>query len=555
MDDDKIKEFCNITGAGAQVAEQLLQVCNGNLEMAINMHMEGVDVSAGASSSGGAGASTAEGQARSSSSGTQAGGRGRGGGGRGGESADVNVESFDADEEDGVRAPIPQRQDRMISPGYEGYALTRANPSRARIRSVFDGFRNFGSEQQRGSNGASSSNGGSSSTSRGKKRTLEELFKPPLDIMFKGDLQDARDSASAAKKWLLINIQDAGEFQCQVLNRDVWSNKAVKTVISEHFLFWQQYKESDEAQRFLTFYPNAGSEWPYVVVLDPRTGEKLVTWEKFDANSFCDLVTSFLKHQTDFNGGPPSPKRPKSAEPSGERSNGSGGSGGGGGGDGVSSADGGIIDADEDDQLAAAIKASLAESEAAKSHTNRGKPSTDDNDDDEVYSDLEFTDDENSRDANSVGPSTPRKAPAAADCVRPSSSANTAPTSAAQGRDETDPSGEKTKAVARPESGGGRLEASGEDSSSSWEEHLGDPSDPKSSIMIRFPDGQREAKNIPSSSTFMAITKYVTSRGFALDSHEIVTNFPRRILTDMDETKTLKDLGLFPQETVFVQKR
>ena len=41
MDDEKIKEFCNITGAGAQVAQQLLQVCNGNLEMAINMHMEG----------------------------------------------------------------------------------------------------------------------------------------------------------------------------------------------------------------------------------------------------------------------------------------------------------------------------------------------------------------------------------------------------------------------------------------------------------------------------------------------------------------------------------
>merc|ERR1712029_1279475 len=75
----------------------------------------------------------------------------------------------------------------------------------------------------------------------------------------------------------------------------------------------------------------------------------------------------------------------------------------------------------------------------------------------------------------------------------------------------------------------------------SWEDFLGDPNDPKSSIMIRFPDGQREAKNIPSSSTFMAITKYVTSRRFALDSHEIVTNFPRRILTDMDETKTLKD--------------
>ena len=36
----------------------------------------------------------------------------------------------------------------MIGPGYEGYAMTRQNPNRARIRSVFDGFRNFGSEQQ-----------------------------------------------------------------------------------------------------------------------------------------------------------------------------------------------------------------------------------------------------------------------------------------------------------------------------------------------------------------------------------------------------------------------
>ena len=75
--------------------------------------------------------------------------------------------------------------------------------------------------------------------SQGKKRTLEELFKPPLDIMFKGDWQSARDAATAAKKWLLVNIQDAGEFLCQTLNRDVWSNDAVKTIIREHFLFWQ----------------------------------------------------------------------------------------------------------------------------------------------------------------------------------------------------------------------------------------------------------------------------------------------------------------------------
>ena len=77
---------------------------------------------------------------------------------------------------------------------------------------------------------------GEADSRRGKKRTLEDLFKPPIDIIFKGDLQTARDSATSAKKWLLVNIQDASEFQCQVLNRDVWSNEAVKTIL-RHNLF------------------------------------------------------------------------------------------------------------------------------------------------------------------------------------------------------------------------------------------------------------------------------------------------------------------------------
>ena len=70
----------------------------------------------------------------------------------------------------------------------------------------------------------------------------------------------------------------------------------------EHFIFWQQYKETEEAQRYLTFYQTKKakngqktvSEWPYVAILDPRTGELIVTWQKLDAATFCDLVTEFL---------------------------------------------------------------------------------------------------------------------------------------------------------------------------------------------------------------------------------------------------------------------
>ena len=46
-----------------------------------------------------------------------------------------------------MRAPIPQKQETLISAGYEGYPMNnRQNYRKARIRTVFDGFRNFGNE-------------------------------------------------------------------------------------------------------------------------------------------------------------------------------------------------------------------------------------------------------------------------------------------------------------------------------------------------------------------------------------------------------------------------
>ena len=243
------------------------------------------------------------------------------------------------EDEDGVRAPIPQKQETLVGAGYEGYELNVRrgnNPHRARVRTVFDGFRNFGAE------GASSSSGGANppGVSAGKKRSLEELFKPPVDVTFKGDWQAARDAAEASKKWLLVNVQDSREFACQTLNRDVWSSEAVKTILREHFIFWQQYQESEEAQRYMTFYPVTA--WPHVAVVDPRTGEQIVRWDKVeDPSCFCDLVAEFLSHNGSLDkeeapGRPPAAKKSKKGE---------------------------ILDAGEDEQLAAAIRASLAENQ------------------------------------------------------------------------------------------------------------------------------------------------------------------------------------------------
>ena len=53
----------------------------------------------------------------------------------------------------------------------------------------------------------------------------------------------------------------------------------------------------------------------------------------------------------------------------------------------------------------------------------------------------------------------------------------------------------------------------------------------------------------------LRFVSFLVSEGFPLDSHEIVTNYPRRILTDMDTSQTLKEMGLFPKEMVIVQQK
>jgi len=501
--DSKIEEFVAITGASREIAKSLLTVCNDNLEMAINMQMEGVQVEKDPEPLA---SNNLEHQPGTSSAASSS---------RRQPAPRVVEEEYD---EDGVRAPIPQKQETLIQPGFEGYAMNRSASNRgsrtSRVRSVFDGFRNFSNEARSYENGAAGGQGGAASR-RGKKRTLEELFKPPIDIIFKGDLQTARDSATSAKKWLLVNIQDACEFQCQVLNRDVWSNEAVKTILREHFIFWQQYKENEEAQRYVTFYPV--SEWPYVAILDPRTGELMVTWQKLDAATFCDLVTEFLSLHPNLE-----PSEEKDASDKNNDENADKNKNNGSMAKRRKSADANcILDADEDDQMAAAIAASLKETTQSTSKVLGTNSDSDD-------SDSEFFEESFSAENSSSAPTLP------------SFSSKNYAKLVESAKTETNTKVESEKS---------------DTASSNWEIYLGSKEDPLSSIMIRFPDGNRVTKEIPCSSQFLAIVEYVKSEGFDLDKHEIVTNFPRRILTDVDTKQTLKELGLFPKEMVIVQQK
>lgn len=127
------------------------------------------------------------------------------------------------------------------------------------------------------------------------QRRLANLFRPPFDIMSKIDLDTAKIEGRKEKKWILINLQDAMEFQCQVLNRDFWSSTKVKSIVKENFIFLQFHHDSPNGINYLNFYSTDGL--PHISIIDPMTGERVYKWEDGkvpEVNKWVSDVEEFL---------------------------------------------------------------------------------------------------------------------------------------------------------------------------------------------------------------------------------------------------------------------
>lgn len=540
-----------------------MEACGGDLQLAINMHIEGATAA-------------------------------------------------DANTIDSVRAPIPQTQEVLVE-DTPAYGTFRGR--KRKNRSVFDGFRDFQEEARQQEEEIIA--GTSGSRAARKTRTLQDLFRPPVDITYKGNLANARETGIAQGKWLMVNIQNVQEFPCQALNRDIWSNSAVKALIKDNFIFWQVYHDSEEGQRYSQFYKV--DQWPYVAVLDPQTGEKMIAWNKIEPFTFCDLLAEFLVQNPTMNC--LSPNQP------------------------VLRKEESVIDASEDEQLQAAITASLTE----VSHNTRARDS-----DITSESELEtFTDSEDdsqasprrrhqrsgSADSKTRSPrlSSPSKQTSPTRnsgdessnsglevdslkgkrkrCISPlacssadyvESPRKTRKCSPLTNREtdsrvtkisspqKTSPcrklSPMKTTSPLKSESihndihpavlenirrhsvseDDGELADTTADSSESFMEdqsfdtfidnrdyksHLGPETDEKTTLMLRLPDGTSEKLCIAFSSKLLALVLFAGSKGFSNERYEMIAQFPRRQLSQLDYDKTLRDIGFHAQEMIFVQAR
>uniref|UniRef100_H2YPX6 UBX domain-containing protein n=1 Tax=Ciona savignyi TaxID=51511 RepID=H2YPX6_CIOSA len=462
VDKKLVKEFISITGNDESTANHLLEACSNNLELAVSNFLD-------------------ENSAKHS---TENG---------------VSSES-----KDNVRAPIPQTRGVLVE---EAPTATWNAAPRRRQHSVFDGFRNFKAEE--------------GSTDRKVKR-LEDLFRPPLDIMHRGSFESAREEGRKMKKWLLVNIQNAKEFSCQVLNRDVWSVPTVKSLLKENFIFWQVYSDSSEGERFMTFY--SIESWPHVSILDPRTGGRMGTLSDITKDSVISEVTTFLEDHGTLDPDEPPAKKSKRD----------------------------ILDASEDSQLAAAIAASLRENLSKKTSDSESDfPPASSSSEDEVREPKP----QPSRkvEPEEAKPTRKRLVKIFPKRKKKISSDNCSETIG----NGTNNSSNNTPLCSSPptphhpplESGSLIVGCNGVSGATSNGGGM------NCKLRLRFPNGKRDVITMKSTDTLQDLGRFIASKDFDLKFYEFLTNFPRKKLSSMKETVTLSEAGLCPQETIFIQEK
>jgi len=110
---------------------------------------------------------------------------------------------------------------------------------------------------------------------------------------------EAKDMGKEEEKWIIVNVQDSSIFDCQMLNRDIWKHEGIKETIRENFIFMQYEKNDPAGNQYIRFYFPRSDDmdaYPYIAIIDPRTGEQVKTW----SGPPCPKPYDFMMQLHDF---------------------------------------------------------------------------------------------------------------------------------------------------------------------------------------------------------------------------------------------------------------
>ncbi|KAM0874463.1 hypothetical protein ACQ4PT_037410 [Festuca glaucescens] len=206
-------------------------------------------------------------------------------------------------EKETVRAPIPARSDTL-------YGAISSSASRQPPAAKPTGWESehgnlvAADRRRRRDEGASADNADDATAPAAKKKTLAELFRPPLDLTYKGGFHEAKSHAAEMSRWLLVNVQATGEFASHQQNRDVWANDLVVQAVRDHFVLWQvgvhDKRADDEGGKVSCYYKLAQDKMPVVLVVDPVNGQMMQKLRAAtDPNDILVMAESFTETKPD----------------------------------------------------------------------------------------------------------------------------------------------------------------------------------------------------------------------------------------------------------------
>lgn len=236
-DAESIQTLVEVTGLDLAVAQRVYEVCNSNLEQAINFHLEGNVLDEPAN------------EVPPTS-----------------EQADLPAAAVPYFNDEGVREPIPVKREQLVGTDEDIFRSRIRRPlshnvcplrnfqlegelQEAQLSDAFGGSR-AGSMVAAAIGRSSRSQMGNSSLRNAKRPRLGDLFRPPVDINYVGTLHGVKESGKVQDRWIIVNLQDNVQFASQVMNRDIWSDTALKAFIKKYFLFWQVAIDTSEGARF-----------------------------------------------------------------------------------------------------------------------------------------------------------------------------------------------------------------------------------------------------------------------------------------------------------------
>ncbi|XP_033103546.1 FAS-associated factor 1-like [Anneissia japonica] len=87
------------------------------------------------------------------------------------------------------------------------------------------------------------------------------------------------------------------------------------------------------------------------------------------------------------------------------------------------------------------------------------------------------------------------------------------------------------------------------------EEPPAEVKDGVSTLRMRLPDGEMLVRRFYANHAIKTLFYFIGSKGYRTEDYKLLTTWPKRDVTLLDSSKTFKDSGLFPQETLFVEER